>query len=69
MIHTLILTDDELRLLRAALHSYLRLVPRRGVEPRPRHVIGAAPTRLNPERAVPLAAQHGSPQFPFLCGL
>ena len=23
MIHTLILTDDELRLLRAALHSYL----------------------------------------------
>jgi hypothetical protein len=23
LIHTLILTDDELRLLRAALHSYL----------------------------------------------
>jgi hypothetical protein len=53
----------------AALRSYLNLVPRKGVKPRPGHVIGAAPVNLSPERAVPLNAQHGSPQFPFLCGI
>jgi hypothetical protein len=53
----------------ASLRAYLRLVPRRGVEARPHRVIGAAPSRISPARAVPLAAQHGSPQFPFLCGL
>jgi hypothetical protein len=53
----------------AALRAYLRLVPRHGVKRRPQTVVGAAPRSLSPERAVPLVAQRGSPQFPFLCGL
>jgi hypothetical protein len=53
----------------SALRSYLRLVPKKGVKPRPNHVVGVASGRVSPSRAVPLVAQHGSSQFPFLCGL
>jgi hypothetical protein len=53
----------------ASLRAYLGLVPRKGVKPRPNHVVGAAPVRLSPERAVPVAVQRGAPNFPFLCGL
>jgi hypothetical protein len=53
----------------ASLRAYLGLVPRKGVERRPPNVIGAAPSSVSPARAIPLAAQHGSPQFPFFCGL
>jgi hypothetical protein len=51
------------------LRSYLRLIPRGAIRRRPQTVIGAASPTLSPARAIPLAAQHGAPQFPFLCGL
>lgn len=51
-----------------SLRSYLSLVPRR-VMRRPAHVIGAASSKVTPARAVPLAVQHGSQQFPFFCGV
>ncbi|HEY8000631.1 MAG TPA: hypothetical protein VID76_01765, partial [Solirubrobacterales bacterium] len=53
----------------ASLRSYLRLIPRGAIRRRPQTVIGAASPTLSPARAIPLAAQHGAPQFPFLCGL
>jgi hypothetical protein len=52
-----------------ALRSYLRRVPAK-VTRRPSTVKGAAPRNLSPERALPLIAQRGAPQFPaFVCGL
>ena len=54
---------------RASLRRYLRRVPRKGVTPRPPTVVSPASTRIAPERAVPLAAQRGAPQFPLVCGL
>jgi hypothetical protein len=54
---------------KAALRSYLRRVPARAAR-RPATVKGAAPRSLSPERAVPLVAQRGAPQFPaFVCAL
>jgi hypothetical protein len=52
-----------------ALRAYLRRVPAK-VSRRPSTVEGAAPRNLSPERAVPLIAQRGAPQFPaFVCAL
>jgi hypothetical protein len=53
----------------AKLRSYLRRVAAK-ISRRPSTVEGAAPRSLSPERAVPLVAQRGAPQFPaFVCAL
>jgi hypothetical protein len=53
----------------AKLRSYLAKVPRQGVTQRSSTVLTSASSRVSPENAVPLAEQHGSSQFAFVCGL
>jgi hypothetical protein len=53
----------------AKLRSYVKRVPRHGVNARPSRVITTASSKVSPEDAVPLAQQQHGAQFAFVCGL
>ena len=69
VIRTVAVATPSLRAHPAKLISYLNRVPRRGVVPRSPVVVTKASSKVSPEDAIPLAEQHGSAQFAFVCGL